>query len=113
MSLQPETSCIFFLPDDGSVEIPVEINGVIGDTKSLDSKSSENREDETKDIEEADKEVEVKVELDLKDGQNSKTDVSDTVDKNEQDEKVVEDQAEADEDKIDGDTLLKADETSK
>ena len=112
MSLQPETSCIFFLPDDGSVEIPVEINGVIGDTKSLDSKSSENREDETKDIEEADKEVEVKVELDLKDGQNSKTDVSDIVDKNEQDEKVVEDQAEADEDKIDGDTLLKADETS-
>lgn len=89
------------------MEIPVEINGVTADTKSLDSKSSENREDETKNTEETNKEVELKVELDLKDGdlKSYKTDVSDIIEKNGQDKKTVED-------KVDGDTSLKTDETS-
>ena len=88
------------------MEIPVEINGIIDDTKSLDSKSSENREDESN------KEVEVKVELDAKDStktessENDNKDVSDTIEKNgQQEEKIVEDT-------IDGDTSLKGNETS-
>lgn len=93
------------------MEIPVEINGVIDDTKSLDSKSSENRDDGAKNTEEANKEVEVKVELDVEDGKNDKTDVSDTI-KNGQDETTVEEQIEVDENKVDGDKPLKADETS-
>ncbi|XP_028397855.1 uncharacterized protein LOC114521567 isoform X2 [Dendronephthya gigantea] len=61
--------------DDGSVEIPVEINGIIEDTMSLDSKSSEKIENE------AIKDVEVKVEVELNDTDSGTTESSKTENK--------------------------------
>ena len=69
---------LFSRLDDGSVEIPVEISGIIDDTKSLDLKSSESREDEIVVSEvDASKEVEVKVELDSNErsGENENEDI--------------------------------------
>ena len=97
------------------MEIPVEINGVVDDTKSLDSKSSENREDLSSVPEERSEDVEIKVQLDVKDGaQNNENENKDGLDKidkhDEEEEKPANDQPEIAEDKVDSDKMVKKDE---